>query len=201
MSEQRPSLADRFQTQPRAIRWLVLAVAFVLLFQAWHLTAGEVVADWNTEAADIQRKVATLRQGADLTGQLDAMEDVIRGLGQVTQPRRENPGRAGLSNAVVEVLKNPEYSIDDEDFQLRGGNKLPKNISAPIVGEEKRISRLTGELTFIASPEDAIAIIGDFERRPDIEAVSEVRITKGDGRTVKVRLSLESWVQASASRL
>ena len=60
------------------------------------------------------------------------------------------------------------------------------------------MARITGDLRFDASPQEATAIIAELEASPKIEAVSRVRLTRQGGRPkVTVDLSVESWIIAT----
>ncbi|MBT8485256.1 MAG: hypothetical protein HKO59_00250 [Phycisphaerales bacterium] len=184
---------------PRAIRWLLLAVGFVVLFLAWDASLGELVREWNREADKLETQVREVSGSAQLGTELEELDDAIVGLGPVARPRRENDARAALNLAVIEVLK--EYRVSEDNFDLGGGgDQLKETLTQRLVAPGNRVKRITGTLTFEASPQDAVAIIADFERRDDVASVSSVRLTKGSNRKVKVNLTLEAWAESSGRR-
>ena len=97
------------------------------------------------------------------------------GLGAFQPRRLKAPGAADQEGQHI------HYRITDTDW---------------ISGKD--LSRLSGELKFDATPEQAIAYIAAFEAHPDIEAVSSVRLTKTSAGKVTVRLTLEVWVEATS---
>jgi hypothetical protein len=62
------------------------------------------------------------------------------------------------------------------------------------------VARITGNLRFDATPEEAIAIIAELEANTTIEAVSDVRVTEQSGRQVRVDLTVESWIVSLEQR-
>lgn len=190
-----PTILTRFMGLPRAVRWLVATALFVIAFLAWDGTAGTLMADWNKATSSLEQKIARIREAPQIELELSHMKPTVVSLGDVEQPGPQNAGQAALHEAVVEVLKG--YSVSDDSFDMGGSTeKLPRTLSDAITGNpSKRLKRLTCNVRFVASPEDAIAIIADFEARKEIEAVSSVRITTDDRRQVKVNLTLEAWVE------
>ena len=117
----------------------------------------------------------------------------------MTQPGPENRGREVLTAAARDVLK--KFQVHDDSYELRGGGgRLPEAVSRKILQTGQRLSRLSCDLEFIAPPEVAMDVIGYLESYEDIEAISDVRITKDSNRQVKVRLTLEAWVEAPPRR-
>lgn len=199
-----PSVLDRFNEMPRAMRWLFIGVVFVTLFLAWDGTIGATVRQWNDEAAAIERKAADVRRAESTRTRLRAMDDTIVNLGPVDLPGRENEGRTALTNAVVDVFESSEFTRKITfSFDLSGGgDKIREEIARKIVRSGGRVTRLTGSLKFESSPDDAIAIIARLESNPDIDAIRKVTITKTESRSgprVKVALTVETWVEVSSS--
>jgi hypothetical protein len=194
-------MLERFQQLPRAVRWLVVAAVFIALFRVWDLTIGDLSRAWAKEAETVERQITAVRDSAVLTDELEDLENAILGLGPVRAPGRQDEGRTALTLAVVDVLENEPHNIDHYEFDLSGGgDRLPQDLSRDLVRPGNRVSRLTCTVGFDAKPERAIAVIGDLENRDEIEAIRKISITKGDRGTVKVSLTLESWVEVPANR-
>lgn len=199
-----PSVLERFNEMPRAMRWLFIGVVFVAMFLAWDATIGAMVRQWNDEAEAIERKAADVRKAESTRARLRAMDDTIINLGPVDLPGREAEGRTALTNAVVEVFESKEFQNRvTYSFDLSGGgDKIREDISRGIVRSGGRVTRLTGSLKFESSPDDAIAVIARLESNPDIDAIRKVTISKTESRSgprVKVALTVETWVEVSSS--
>ena len=193
------AILERFQALPRSARWLTLAVAFTVLVLGWDATLGNMARDWNESADSVERQVHEVHGSSKLKGDLKRMENTIVGLGDVRRPGSDSEGRIALTRAYNEIMKN--YTVSEDSFDTSGGgDKLPKSVSTGITRRGARLARLSGNLKFTSSAEDAAAIIADFERHPDIESVSKVRITKDERRKVKVTLTVEVWVEVSGRR-
>lgn len=193
-----PSIQDRFNRLPRAIHWLIVAVVFVLLFQVWYSFLQPFADDWNRAADEIQSQVAAVREGSELADRFTRMDDTVCAIGPVMQPGDENEASQALTQAYVDVMN--KYSVSNDSFDLRGGEeRVSELLSRPVVRSGGQLRRLTAELAFEASPEDAMAIIADFEQRPDIEAVSKVNLLRIAGRKLKVKLTIEAWAEVPKS--
>ncbi|MCP3905959.1 MAG: hypothetical protein GY715_20225 [Planctomycetes bacterium] len=194
-----PTAFERFQSLPRAVQWLCLAVAFVALFLVWDATLGKVTRNLRSEAEDIEKQAAEVRNSDALRHKLGDMEHAIIVFGDVSSPGSENEGQVALTRAYNEVMKN--YSVTPDSFDMSGGgDKLPRNVSQGVARDGRRLARRTGTLKFKSSAEDAIGIIADFEQHPDIESVSKLRITKDERRKVKVTMTLDVWIEVASSR-
>jgi hypothetical protein len=192
------SISERFNRLPRAIHWLIFAVAFILLFQAWFSFVRPVVDRCNEAADEIQAQVAAVREGSELARRLRRMDDAVRAIGPVMQPGDENEASQALTQAYVEVMS--KYSVSNDSFDLRGGEeRVSELLSRQLVRSGGQLRRLTAELAFEAKPADAMAIIADFEQRPDIEAVSKVNLLRIAGRKLKVKLTIEAWAEVAKS--
>ena len=197
------TMTERFNELPRAIRWLLVTVAFVVAFFAWDGTIGSTIDGWNTEADRIETQLARISDTSNVSSRLQKRGNTIVSLGPVDLPCDESDGRSALTNAVVDVLEHGNYKVT-YGFDLGGGgDKLREDLSRDIVSHGGRVARLTGALKFEASPEDAIAIIAAFDGRTDIDAIRKVTITKAESSRspkVKVAITLEKWVEVSSTR-
>lgn len=193
------ALLQRYAELPRAMRWLVVAVAFTVAFLAWESSIGAIVRNWSEQADDIEANLAEIATAKALQARLSDLRGVIQSLGPVEQPATEDESRMALDRAVNDVLG--AHSVSDQSFDLASSaSQLPRNVSSGLVHSSERLRRITGELSFVASPETAIAIISDLESRPEIESVSAVRLVIAGNRTLTVRLTLEAWARGEARR-
>ena len=58
----------------------------------------------------------------------------------------------------------------------------------------EQIERVIGDLYFEARQSEILDVIAALESSPWIDSVSSVRLTRMDGRLIRVNLSLEAWV-------
>jgi hypothetical protein len=110
-----------------------------------------------------------------------------------------------MTNAVVAIFESDEFKRNVTwSFDLSGGgDKIREDLTRDIVRPGSRVTRLTGSVKFESSPQDAIAIIGELESSPDIDAIRKVTIQKTESRLgprVKVALTVETWAEVSSSR-
>ena len=115
---------------------------------------------------------------------------------------RYDDGAAAGRVLVIGALVPTGVDYDDDDsFNYRGPEKLPRGTLSEILRTSQREERITGDLRFDAAPTEAIAIIAELEATPTIEAVSDVRMTLQGGRQkVRVDLTVESWIVSSERR-
>jgi hypothetical protein len=108
----------------------------------------------------------------------------------------ESEGAEQMAQAVVEVVKkhstnNFSYDAQRASARLAGG-------TATAGGQ--RLSKVSGEVQFEATPEEAAKIIADLEASPAIEGISSLGFQRRDGeRKLVVRLTVEAWVFAARS--
>ena len=191
------SSAEQFMKLPRAFRWLLAALLFVVLFRAWDSSLGGIARGWNTETDAILANARKI-DSANIALRIRLLEDAIVGMGPVERPDRVADGTNALGTAVAAVLGKRKHDFDQNNSQ----DRLREDISRGIVTPGNRLVRLTGTLKFQASPEEAIAIIAELEDRKEIEAIRKVFMSKADSRgqrQVNINLTLEAWVQAPAT--
>jgi hypothetical protein len=188
----------QWEESPRAIRWLVIAVAFVIVFLAWDSLIRPVSTAWADAGDKILNSAERVHNSEDVVGKLRSLESTIIAVGDVSAPSTEAQGRAALNSAVVATLK-AHPGLDNANFGLGEGGRIA-NVGASLVSGDQRLAAVTGDLRFEAKPETAISIISSLEKHPDIEAIRDVRLTRTDNGKVKVRLTLETWVVTKKKR-
>jgi hypothetical protein len=192
------SILERFNRLPRAIRWLALAVLFVVLFQAWYYLLQPVAERWRLAADETEEQIAAVREGSALAARFARMGDTVCAIGPVTLPGDENEASQALTQAYVDIMNT--YSVSNDSFELRGtAGRISDRDAAGLVRPGTRLQRITARFVFEASPQDAMAIIGDLDRRPDVEALNEVKLLRA-GRSLKVTLTLEAWATVATNR-
>ena len=64
----------------------------------------------------------------------------------------------------------------------------------------QRLEAIKGEVRFTATPSVTMEVIAELESSPDLDAVTSVRMTKGESGRVNVQLTVMSWVLAKDTR-
>jgi hypothetical protein len=187
------NLWQRYTRLPRAGQWAIVAGIGVALFMIWNDYVLSWAAAWNEQADELLADAREAAGGERRASRVDGLRNTIQGLGPVQRPGAESQAELALNDAVNNVLKR--HTVSRDSFNYRGPTKLPRGTLSRILRPGQQVERITGDLRFDATPEAAIAIIGELEASPTIEAVSDVRITKQSGpRKVTVDLTVESWI-------
>ncbi|MHC4776206.1 MAG: hypothetical protein ACYTBR_13205, partial [Planctomycetota bacterium] len=194
------NLWQRYLRLPRAGQWAVAAAVGIALFMAWNDYVLTWAAALNDQADKLLADAREAAGGERRARRLNGLRNVIQGLGPVERPGSESQADdLALNDAVNEVLK--AHRVSEDSFNYRGPEKLKRGTLSQILRPGQRVERITGDLRFDASPEEAIAIIAELEASPTIEAVSDVRLAVLAGRQrVRVDLTVESWIESSESR-
>ena len=186
-----PTIWQRFRQLPRAIQWAAYAAAGTFLFIGVSDYVWPLAEDWNQKAARIELKVQSVREGQEIASHLLRMRNPVVAHGSIQIPDEAGEGGPALDAAVAAVMNR--HSIR-HTYDRRAPVRL-KGSLATITGGQNAAQSISAELRFEASPEDAVAVIEELESSPDIEAISNVRITRITGaRRLKVQLTLEAWV-------
>jgi len=193
------NLWQRFQRLPRAGQWAIAAAVGIALFMVWNDYVLSWAAAWNQRADELLADAREAAGGERRARRADGLRNVIQGLGPVERAGSEAQAELALNDAVNGVLKG--HRVSEDSFNYRGSEKLQRGTLSQILRPGQRVERITGDLRFDASPEEAIAIIAELETSPTIEAVSDVRMAVLAGRQrVRVDLTVESWIVSSESR-
>lgn len=189
--DRNPTLG-RFRSLPPAGKVAVAAAAVLMAWVALEQWSWGWARDWAGECERIERALSDSRElaaGADASAVSGAEL-----YGPVDPPSGESEGAEAMAQAVVEVVKrhgtsNFTYDAQRASSRLAGGATL---------GGTQRLSKISGEVEFEATPAETAKVIAELEASPAIEAVSALRIQKreNDGK-VAVRLTVESWVYAA----
>ena len=183
---------QQFQTLPRAIRWLVLTVAAVVAFIVVNDYIWGLSRLWNDKAAALESKIVAAGDIDERERQADTMAAAIVALGPVELPGNLAESREAVTSVVNEVMLKYR-TVSDWRFDPKGAATMPEVLRKIMPG--KKVERISGELRFDASVEDAMAIIADFESRPEIEAVTTVRMVRQTSiKKLRVNLTIDAWV-------
>ena len=69
-----------------------------------------------------------------------------------------------------------------------------------IASSGESIEQVIGDIQFDATQEDVLRVISDLESSPWVDAISDIRYTKLEGRMIRVDLSVEAWVISKTTR-
>jgi hypothetical protein len=145
---------------------------------------------WSGEADRIE---LALSESRSLAGTVDPQAQTgAEFYGPIEPPSSENDGASAMAEAVNTVVKRHSTTGFSYDAQ-RASNRLAG--AATVGGSGDRLSRVSGEVRFDATPAEAVKIISELESNPSIEAISALRIDKLENESrVSVRLTVEAWV-------
>jgi len=197
MSSTFTSLWQRFQTFPRAIQWLGYTLAGVVAFIIVNDYIWELGRIWSEKAETIERQVTDAGDIAGREFDAKSLQSAIVALGPVEMPTDLASSQKALTRVAADVLAKYR-SVADDRFDPKGAATMPAVLSRILPG--KKIERISGEVRFDSSVEDAIAIIADFESRPEIEAVTTVRMIRQPAiKKLRVNLTIDAWVVTDAA--
>ena len=187
------TIADRFQSLPRAARWGILAGgAFVSYFVIVEPVL-DVINRANSAADDRAGALSTLAKGA--TEGTSEVALGIRKFGDIALPGDPETRSVALNRRVSDVLK--KHNIKESTSTQRT-MPLGQGPLKDVYGDTDRIDRLIREVVFDATPEDIAGVIADLESAPEVAAISRVQIRRGDnkdtaGRILKATVAAEAW--------
>ncbi len=192
---------------PRSARWGLVAVAGVAAYFV-------VVEPSVSKAVDLAGKSATketvlLKWGGN-AGQRRSEEAAValgsRIYGDVNFPVGEAEGSPATLSKIASVLRKQgvkEYDVRERPLLL----KSPPLTAAAGGAQIKRIVR---DLTFECKPEVLSVLLAELEKAPEVSSVSRLSISPAGtgraggsgakGKSVKVMLSVESWVLARENK-
>ena len=189
------SIWTAYRQAPTTVQWSIGAVVIAVLFLAWNDIVVRLTDEWDVRA---HRMLANVDRAAGDTQRLQSLarlRPVVLGLGPVDAPGSESEAEKRLNMAVNEVLK--EHPVSRDSFSLRSPAKLKRGTLERLISSDQRVERITGDLRFVAGPDEATAIIAALEKRPEIESISSVRITRKAGRKVTLDLTVDVWIVTS----
>jgi hypothetical protein len=188
-----------FKKLPRAARWAVSAGVIVLGLLLYIDNVVSLAVRWNEQSEELLVNLRRASGGEGRLDRLDTLRDVVRAIGPVQKPRPDADAENAFNDVVSGVLK--KHPVTRDSFSYRGASKLPGGTLARVMGRE--VQKITGDLRFDATQEDAIAVIAELEDSPDIEAITNVRITRQANakNKVTVDLTVEAWITAGTSRV
>jgi hypothetical protein len=182
---------DRFEALPRVGKWIALAAigAGVLLF--FREVIGPRVEQLNTRA---DRTASLLEASARRANDLPStIADRVVVYGPNSVPGREAAVKEKFANSVADILGKrgiSQYGFDVRSSQSLAGNILPM-VAAELSGTMRRT---IAELKFEASGETVNGVISDLERSPEVDAITDLRLSySSKTRRVSAAVTIERW--------
>lgn len=189
------SLWLAYRELPRAGRWAVAAAIAIALILVWDKTS-QVAAGWDEATDRLLYQIDEARDSRRRLNELNRAHSTIRALGVVQVPGPGDVARDELHDIVNEVLKR--HSVTDDSFASRGTVKAGRDALRGVIPPGRDLEKITGELRFDAEADEAVAIIAELERSPEIESLSNVRLTRKAGaRRMTVDVTVEAWIYSS----
>lgn len=199
------TIADWFNSLPRAGKWLVVFVLFVAAYLLAIEPALDAANAARTRADNLE--AALLRERRLLAPESDSGQTLELGMGNFGLPR--HPAEAGARPEALQRTVNAvllEHGVTNATYSERSG-AIGAEEAAGVVGAGFRLSRFVLDVSFDADPRVVIAILSALESSRDVTAVSRVRIDKGSagrarsgssgsGRDVRATIAVESWIAA-----
>jgi hypothetical protein len=187
--ERNPTLL-KIRNLPTGKRVAVVAGAVLFVWMALEQWSWSWARSWSDEADRVELALSDARS---LSSSVDPQAQTgAEFYGPIEPPSTENDGAQAMAEAVNAVVKKHATSGFSYDAQ-RASSRLSG--AASVGGSGDRLSRVSGEVRFDATPAEAVKIISELESNPAIEAISALRIDKIENESrVTVRLTVEAWV-------
>ena len=188
-----------FRQLPRAAQWGLAALVGVILFLVWNDFILGVTGNWNRAADDMMAKVEHAAGGDRRLQSLRVLRPAVLGLGVVDKPGREAAAENALNDVINDVLKR--HTVSGDSFSYRGPSKMRRGTLSDVIAPGERVERISGELRFESTPQQAIEIVAELESSRWIDAISMLRLTRLAGpRKIRVDLTVEALIVSTERR-
>lgn len=193
------TLIERTQEMPRAVRWLLIAVFFTVLFLLWEQMIAPQAQAWNRKADKIESDLAAVKGASSLIDQWQSNKQALVAIGELDVPASEQQTRTSLTEAISEIVD--EHRGNDMSWELGSARRLPNsaafiklnNSMVRLTGQVGQLEMMQGKLEFQAKPDVVMKIIADLEARPEVESISQIRMTVDDS-VMDVTMTIDAWV-------
>lgn len=195
------TLASRWSSFPRAVRWCVIFVIGVVVY----LVAIEPAIDaYNGLSARADSNMAVLGKLAAAKDQVSqADSDVqlgVKQFGLVDYPAdaEKDAGGGGLNKAIDQILRR--NGVEGQTSTTRTVT-MPKGPLSDRAGQNYRVERVTKTIEFNAHPADVAKVIAELEQTPSVSTISNLQLRQVEsrdkpGRLMNASITVESWVLA-----
>lgn len=183
------------KTWSRAMQWAFWAAVITIAFLVWDTTIAQLGANWSATADEIELQIQEVNTPILLTSNV---KNSVAAFGAITLPRSKAQGAAAMTDAVHEILLS--HQVKDDEYTRTKSSKMKNGAMRGIANSGQQLEAIIGDIRFEATQENILKVISDLEGSPWIDAVSDIRLTKKDGRLIRVDLSVEAWVLTTSSR-
>ncbi len=188
-----------YRQLPRAAQWGLAALVGVILFLVWNDLILRVTGNWNRAAETMMAKVEQAAGGDQRRQSLRVLRQAVLGLGVVEKPGPEAAAENALNDVINDVLKR--HTVSEDSFSYRGPSKMRRGTLSRVIGPGERVERISGELRFESTPQQAIDIVATLESSRWIDAIGTLRMTRLAGtRKIRVDLTVEALIVSAERR-
>ncbi|MAI67863.1 MAG: hypothetical protein CMJ26_08315 [Phycisphaerae bacterium] len=195
MSNQLRQLLEQVSAWSRAMQWAFWSIIFTLAFLVWDATVADIGAQWSAKANEIKMQIQEVNKPIQLTS---SDKKNIATFGEVSLPRSKAIGTAEMTDAVHAILES--HNVKNDEYTRTKTTRMKSGSLPGIAKSGQQIEQIIGDIRFEATQEDILKVIADLESSSAIDTVSDIRLTRKEGRLIRVDLAVEAWVVASSSR-
>jgi len=195
MIRQFENILNQIRTWPRAMQWSFWAATLTIGFLVWDSTIADLSAKWSVQADSYEAQIAEINRPTTLTS---GVKNAIKTFGAVELPRSKTEGATAMTEAVHSILRN--NNVRNDEYTRTKSTKMRAGSMPGIGGAGKTVEQVIGDIRFEATQEDILKVISALESSKWIDTVSDIRLARQDGRMIRVDLSVEAWVIATAQK-
>ena len=195
MSNSLRTLLETVNTWSRAMQWAFWAGVLTIAFLVWDSTVAELGASWTTQADAIELQIEEVNKPTTLTS---TVKSAMTSFGEVELPRTKTQGATAMTDAVHAILSS--HGVSNDEYTRTKTTRMRSGSLPGIAGSGQSVEQVIGDIRFESTQEKVLGVIAALESSPWIDAVSDVRLTKKDGRMLRVDLSVEAWVVSTKPR-
>ncbi len=179
----------------RAMQWAFWTAVITISFLIWDSTVAELGSSWSARADEIELQIKEVNTPILFTS---SVKNAVAAFGEVELPRLKANGAAAMNEAVHEILSSRQ--VEDDEYTRTKTSKMKKSAMRGIASSGQQLEEVIGNIRFEATQEDILKVISDLEGSPWIDTVSDIRLTKKEGRMIRVDLSVGAWVVTSSKQ-
>ncbi|MDP7005365.1 MAG: hypothetical protein QF718_04050 [Phycisphaerales bacterium] len=195
MTKNLQEFLSRITSWPRAMQWAFWAAVITIGFLIWDSTVADLNEIWSDESAQIELHITEVNKPVHITS---SVKNAITSFGKVELPREKSHGAAALTEAVQGILGS--HPVRKDEYTRTKTSRMKSGSLPGIASSSQNVEQVIGDIRFEATQEEVLSVISALESNPWIDALTNVRLTKKDGRWIQVDLSVEAWVVSSKKR-
>lgn len=187
---------QKLRDLPRMWKWIIAAAVLALAYLGVINPVLSRIESLQAKADAMQRAIARDRELGTINGDGWTIESGQAAFGKPNRPGDGVVTPESFTRVVNAVLSSHgvfDRSISESSVPLSGDTA-----AALDVGE---IKRLILQVSFEADAETVIGVLADLEKRPEVAAVSRVRLESAairnldaDEHAVRATISTEGWI-------